>query len=133
MATRYDADDWNVAESSHDNVGVNDVSVENGLQPYFHQASDGSLVRNDSSQMYESAQAADPDLTKDSITSHAGISMADVKSSVYDAVKGMLFDDADSGWGHAVALLGSWYPKDKANYFGISFDTLGRTTFTSSS
>lgn len=58
------------------------------------------------------------------------VTMADIKTGIYNGIRIMLFADAESHWGHTTDLLGTQHPT-RTPYMGTSLDALGQVHTTS--
>lgn len=97
IAQRYDQDNWNIfTKNWHDCQGINDVAKDYGLT-YM------TGVGATKGQEYEDLQSGN---WFNQAPHAVSTNMDALKEQVYGAVKDMLFDDADSNWGHAVGITG---------------------------
>ncbi len=109
IAKKYANDKWNSFENGHDNDAVNSVAKDYGL------------IVPDSGQGIENLFTSAPAKNVSSLYA--------VKADIFKAVNSMLYQDADSDYGHAVSLLGldaqrySNAGSNMTTYFGLGTNT----------
>ncbi|MCK8624795.1 SEC10/PgrA surface exclusion domain-containing protein [Apilactobacillus xinyiensis] len=112
---KYNADKWSImSKNGHDVKAINEVAKNYGLL----YSDNYSTV--DDQQYYE--DAATSELTTNT-------TMANIKQNIYEAICAMLFDDADSNWGHAENLLSSDELNEQFEHFSVAIDDLKQIHF----
>ncbi|CAI2551923.1 hypothetical protein AKUH3B101J_00700 [Apilactobacillus kunkeei] len=109
VAKGYNKDHWNFATR-----GNHDVKVLNKVFTKFKYNSYGeNIVASLLANSYISGS----------------VTLANVKESIYGAICAMMFDDADSNWGHADNFLGIGFDNSAKQEFGVSIDKMGQIHF----
>ena len=103
VVNQYRTDKWNPWELSHDRKGLNKVGQKWGANVLESWAGDMSMAKvnfNDDGVW---------------VSSYDGLNRDDLQHGIYDALKGLLFNDADQEFGHTTDILGIRYPADYAD------------------
>ena len=103
VVNQYRTDKWNPWESSHDFNGLKKVGQKWGANVLESWAGDMSMAKvnfNDDGVL---------------VSSYDGLNRDDLQHGIYDALKGLLFNDADQRFGHTTDILGIRYPADYAD------------------
>lgn len=109
VAKGYSKDNWNFAtKHGHDTAVLNDV-----FNRYKYRAYGENIAQSLLTSSYIQNQ----------------INMANVKESIYGAICAMMFDDADSSWGHTTNFLGLSFDRSAKQEFGVSIDKMGQIHF----
>lgn len=109
VAKGYSKDNWNFAtKHGHDTAVLNDV-----FNRYKYRAYGENIAQSLLTSSYIQNQ----------------INMANVKESIYGAICAMMFDDADSSWGHTTNFLGLSFDRSTKQEFGVSIDKMGQIHF----
>lgn len=120
----YDEDKWNTWNTGwHDSELIHKVASEYGLQHF---------PAGNRNQMYESLSGTlwngDPDALKPQ--THT-VSLNDLKETIYNSIRDMLFVDAGSNWGHAEDLVGLMHQGATTVGMGVMVDSMLQTHFIS--
>ncbi|MCK8607253.1 SEC10/PgrA surface exclusion domain-containing protein [Apilactobacillus ozensis] len=113
IVAKYNQDKWSIF-NGHDVKAINEVAKNYGLD----YSTDYSTV--DNQQYYEDAATSN-------LSNHT--TMANVKQNIYEAICAMLFDDADSAWGHTKSFLSSDNLGEQFEHFGVAIDDLKQIHF----
>ncbi|CAI2551157.1 hypothetical protein AKUH3B110M_00710 [Apilactobacillus kunkeei] len=109
VADGYNNDNWNFAnKGGHDTSVLNNVFNKYNFNAYGENIA-GSLLTNS--------------------YINGSVTLANVKESIYGAICAMMFDDADSNWGHADNFLGIGFDNSSKQEFGVSIDKMGQIHF----
>ena len=103
VVNQYRTDKWNPWERSHDFSGLKKVGQKWGANVLESWAGDMSMAKvnfNDDGVW---------------VSSYDGLNRDDLQHGIYDALKSLLFDDADQRFGHTTDILGIRYPADYAD------------------
>lgn len=115
IAKGYQSDNWTIGKQhDHDVNQIEKAAGKIGLDDtgnYYESLAEGNIISWDQSGI---------------------LTMDDLKSSIYDSIVGMIFNDGDSGNGHMRALLGLMDEdglkrlpeKDKVTYFGTAVNMI---------
>lgn len=104
VAQNYRNDNWNALKNSHDVDAINKAALANGLQAVEKNA-------------YEDAGMGQ----LSSYTTHT-FTMKELKNHIYDAIKHMISNDADSKWAHTESLVGTGI---SGEYLGTAISRVG--------
>ncbi|CAI2552404.1 hypothetical protein AKUA2003_00730 [Apilactobacillus kunkeei] len=109
VAMGYSKNNWNFAtKHGHDTAVLNDV-----FNRYKYRAYGENIAQSLLTSSYIQNQ----------------INIANVKESIYGAICAMMFDDADSSWGHTTNFLGLSFDRSAKQEFGVSIDKMGQIHF----
>lgn len=105
VAQNYRNDHWDAYTKSHDFDAINKAAASNGLQTVSGQNvyEDAGMARLDT---YRSQQ----------------FTLKDIKQRIFDAIKHMISNDADSKWAHTESLVGTGI---SGEYLGTAISRVG--------